>query len=80
MELNPECTCLAGTKSGVSSLALQKVAMVVYAYNPRTWEVEAGRSEVQSHPQPHSYFQASLGHVKRCLLKIKKIKIKSTTL
>ena len=32
--------------------------------NPTTWQVEAGGSEVQGHPQLHSKFKASLGYMK----------------
>jgi hypothetical protein len=28
--------------------------MVVYSYNPRTWEAEAGRSQAQGHTELYS--------------------------
>lgn len=41
--------------------------MVTEAYNPSTWEVQAGRSRVQSHPWLCGEFEGSLSHV--CLKK-----------
>lgn len=37
-------------KPWVCSPALYEPNMVVYAYNPSTWDVEAGKSEIQGHP------------------------------
>lgn len=35
-----------------------------HIYNARAWEVTAGRSEVQSYPQLHTEFEASLGYTR----------------
>lgn len=42
-----------------SLINLLKSGMVAHACDPRTWEVEAGRSNVQSQPQLHSKFEAT---------------------
>lgn len=39
------------------------LGMVVHAYNPSTQEMEAGGSEFQGHPCPHSNFEAILGYI-----------------
>lgn len=44
--------------------ALRKLGMVARACDPSTREVEAGRSEVQGHPQLHSEFEANLDHIR----------------
>lgn len=41
-----------------------KTGMVAPAYNPRTWEVHTGGSEVQGHPHLHREFEARLGCVR----------------
>lgn len=43
--------------------------MVVYTFNPSTWEAEVGRSlSIQGLPGPQSEFQGSQGYTeKRCL-------------
>lgn len=46
---------------------LREPGMVTHTCNLRTWEVEIGRSWVQSCPQLHSEFKASLGYLKPCL-------------
>lgn len=51
----------------VQSLEPQKLDLVVHTYNPSTWEVEVGGSEIQTHPYLHSTFEASLGYMKLCL-------------
>lgn len=40
--------------------------MLVYAYNPSCWEVEAGELEVKG-PQLHSEFKTSLSYMKPSL-------------
>jgi hypothetical protein len=35
-------------------LKVNKLGMVVHICNPNTWEAEAGRLQVQGHPQIHS--------------------------
>ena len=42
---------------------------MAHIYNPKTWEVETGRSEIQGHLCSHSKFQASLGYMNPCLNK-----------
>lgn len=37
--------------------------VVAYTYNPSTWEVEAGRSEVPAHPQLRTEVEPSLGYM-----------------
>jgi hypothetical protein len=39
---------------------MKHTVMVVAACNPGTWEVKAGRSGVQSPPQPHGKLEAIL--------------------
>jgi hypothetical protein len=41
---------------------LQNLAGVMHVWNPR--EVQAGGSEVQSHPQLYRKFEGSLGYIK----------------
>lgn len=60
-------------KAQVWSPELHKQEMVVHAYNPSTGKVEAGKSEVQGHPPPHSEFTASLGHIGPCLKNKQKV-------
>lgn len=52
--------------------------MVTHASNLSTWEVEAGRSGVQSHPQLYNRVHASLVYM-RCCLKQQKGKGKEST-
>lgn len=47
---------------GFDSQHSTKSSMVVYAYNPSIWEVEAGGSRVQGYLQLHSKFKFSLDH------------------
>jgi hypothetical protein len=44
--------------------------MVSYTYNPITWEIEAGRSRVQSQPQLHTKTLSQKGQI-MIILKIK---------
>jgi hypothetical protein len=37
--------------------------VMVRAYNPRIWEMEARRSGIHDHPWLHSEFKASLGDI-----------------
>jgi hypothetical protein len=46
--------------------------MVICTYTPHTWEVEAGRSQVQDQPGLHSEFQANLSYIANPVLKKKK--------
>ena len=39
---------------------------MVLAYNPSTWDVVLGQSEVQGHPQLHRELEASMGYVRLC--------------
>lgn len=41
---------------------------MAYAYNPNTWEGEAGESRVQSHPQLFRV-QRQPGYVRTCVFK-----------
>jgi hypothetical protein len=44
----------------------------VYAFNPSTWEAEAGGSQVRDHPGLQSEFQDSQGYTEKpCLEKTK---------
>lgn len=42
------------------------LAIVEHIHNPRTWEVGAGISGVQSHPQLHTEMKTSKGHMRLC--------------
>ena len=42
-------------------------AVAVHAFNLSTWEMEAGRSEIQGKPLLHSKLEANLGYVRPCL-------------
>lgn len=41
--------------------------MVTHACHPSNWEVEAGGSGVEGHPQLHNEFETSQGNVRPCL-------------
>lgn len=43
-----------------------RLGVVAYACSPSTWEVEAGMSEVQGHPQQHAKFETSLSYMRPC--------------
>ena len=43
--------------------------MIAHAYNPNTWEAEAGGSRVQGQPQQCNKFEASLMYRTPCLKK-----------
>jgi hypothetical protein len=43
----------------------KKLGVVVYTYNPNTWEAEAKRLQVCSHLRIHSKFWASLSYMVR---------------
>lgn len=45
--------------------ALHKLDIVVPTYNPSTWMIEVGGSEVQDHSLLHSESEASLGYMVR---------------
>lgn len=53
MWLGWQIVCLACTGPWVQSLAPHEADMMAQACNPSTAELEAGRSEGQSHPRPH---------------------------
>lgn len=40
---------------------------MLYAYNDRTWNVETGRSEVQSHTHLPVEFKDTLDYIKPCI-------------
>lgn len=48
----------------ILSLMLHKLIVVVHSWNSRTQKVKAHGSEIESHPQQHREFQASLGCVR----------------
>jgi hypothetical protein len=41
--------------------------MRAYISKLSTWEMEAGKPELQSYPQLHSELKASLGYMRSCL-------------
>lgn len=41
--------------------------MIVYAYIPRAWVVEEGKSRVQAHPHPYNKFEANMGYLRACI-------------
>ena len=45
--------------------ALYKLDIVASIYNPSTWMIEVGESEVQDHPLLHSECEASLDYMVR---------------
>lgn len=59
----------------VRSPAPHKLGELVHVYSPSTWEVKAGRSEVQGH-QIHNEFWASLDYLRPYFKKANKIKSK----
>ena len=58
---------LACTRPTVSNPKLHKPGVMEHAWNPSTWSVEAGGSEVPVHPQLHSEFKTNLRYIEPCL-------------
>lgn len=52
--------CLPGTPRPWVQHCIKKGRCAGDAYDPSIWEVEAGGSEVQGHPQLYREFEASL--------------------
>ena len=68
MQLDWQKACVRCTEPGIQPPAAPKLGLVTHAYNPSTQEMEAGGSEVQSPPQLHSKFEASLGYMRPRLI------------
>lgn len=64
MWLGWQIVCLACTGPWVQSLAAHEADMTTQACNPSTAELEAGRSEGQSHPRFYSESDTSLDHTR----------------
>lgn len=65
--LNCESVCLAFMKPWVQSPIPHKSDVVVPTSNPSIWEIEAGGSDVQGHPQLQNDFMASLHYMRHHL-------------
>jgi hypothetical protein len=61
--------CLACTKPCDLFSVVHKLSVVVHMCEPSTWQVEAGRSEIQGHPWLHSKFKVSPGNIEPSLQK-----------
>lgn len=48
-------------------LKIRDTGMVAHTYNPKTWEVEAGRTGISGHSSLYSKFKVPWGYMSHCL-------------